>query len=505
MSHHASLKALMLSALLAFSFLAAACGETASDAGAGKPADTAAAQPGGDAAEAAETEPEKAVDGLPDTDLKGWEMRVIAHHDGLSDERTIYAAEMNGEIINDIIYERNHSLEDRFNFKYTVYPADGWNDCYVKLKNSVMAGSRDYDMIFILPFSTSGACVKDQVLYNMNSVPHLNFDQPWWHTNINDLYTYHGYLPFVSSDYLLSSYQYSNILIFNKVMAANYQLEDIYSLIRGGTWTIDKFSGMTETVTEDINGDGKFDVNDQYGIATNYGYHAITWGYAIGDMSVRLKDDGTVELGYNNEKFINLCEWLYNLLYVSNQAFQIGWDLESEIKWDENRLLFEAMWLADLEKFRELTIDYGVIPYPKYDEAQDMYHTYTDARSGAVAIPMDAPADVISNVGLVVEAMSCASYNDLIPAYITSVTETKYSRDEESVEMMDYIAKGRVWDIGYTMTGTDSYTWAIYNWLKKSDGSIASSLEKNAPKMIKSFDKVIAAYQELADMEWPSK
>ncbi|MBQ7720998.1 MAG: hypothetical protein IJT56_10485, partial [Clostridia bacterium] len=106
MSHHASLKALMLSALLAFSSFAAACGETASDAGAGKPADTAAAQPGGDAAENAETEPEKAVDGLPDTDLKGWEMRVIAHHDGLSDERTIYAAEMNGEIINDIIYER---------------------------------------------------------------------------------------------------------------------------------------------------------------------------------------------------------------------------------------------------------------------------------------------------------------------------------------------------------------------------------------------------------------
>ena len=43
------------------------------------------------------------------------------------------------------------------------------------------------------------------------------------------------------------------------------------------------------------------------------------------------------------------------------------------------------------------------------------------------------------------------------------------------------------------------------NEVKKSDGSIASSLEKNAPKMIKSFDKVIAAYQELADMEWPSK
>ena len=490
--------------LLIFSFVFASCGNTGET-----PDSPSAGETAENAQEADETgenseENTKATDGLPDQDLGGWEMRIIAHHDELSNESTIYSAEMNGEIINDIIYERNHSMEDRFNFKYTVYPADGWNDCYVKLKNSVMAGSRDYDMIFILPFSTSGSCVKDQILYNMNSVPYLNFNQPWWHTNINDLYTYKNYLPFVSSDYLLSSYQYSNILIFNKVMSANYQLEDIYTLIRNGTWILDKFGGMCEAVSEDVNGDSKFDVNDQYGLATNFGFHAITWGYAIGDISVRLNED-TVELGYNNERFYNLCEWLYNLLYVSNQVFEKGWNLDSDIKWDENRLLFEALWLADLEKFREVTIDYGVIPYPKYDEAQDMYHTYTDARSGAVAIPLDAPADVIANVGLIVEAMSCASYNDLIPAYITSVTETKYSRDEESVEMMGYIAKGRVWDIGYTMTGTDSYTWAIYNWLKKSDGSIASSLEKNASKTIKSFDKVIAAYQELADMDWPAK
>ncbi|MCR5264103.1 MAG: hypothetical protein K6D94_09535 [Clostridiales bacterium] len=497
------LTAIFAAAVLLCSLALSCCGGAPADKAEDKPSAAAAqTDAAGDPEDTENEASKKLTDGLPDTDLGGWEMRIIAHHDGLSDERTIYSQEMNGEVINDIIYQRNHALEDRFNFKYTVYPADGWNDCYVKLKNSVMAGSRDYDMIFILPFSTSGACVRDKILYNMNSVPYLNFSQPWWHTNINDLYTYRNYLPFVSSDYLLSSYQYSNILIFNKVMANNYQLEDIYSLIRGGTWTIDKFGKMCEAVTADINGDGVFDVNDQYGIATNYGYHAITWGYAIGDMSVKLTD-GTVELGYANEKFYSLCEWLYNLLYVSHQAFEIGWDLESEIKWDENHLLFEAMWLADLEKFRDVTVDYGVIPYPKYDEAQDMYHTYTDARSGAVAIPMDAPKDVISNVGLVVEALSCASYNDLIPAYISSVTETKYSRDEESIEMMDYIAKGRVWDVGYTMTGTDSYTWAIYRWLKNSDGAIASSLEKNSAKMIKSFDKVIEAYQELADMDWP--
>ncbi|NLZ37025.1 MAG: hypothetical protein GX897_06055 [Clostridiales bacterium] len=454
--------------------------------------------------EPAETEAEKLSDNLESRDLNGWEMRVIAHHDHLSNESTIYSAEMDGEIINDLIFQRDRSLEDRFNFKYTVIAANGWNDNYIKLKNSVMSGSRDYDMAFLLPFSTSGSCVKDQVLYNMNAVPNIDFSRPWWHTNVNELFTYKNYLPFVSSDYLLSSYQYSNILIFNKVMAENYGLDDIYSAVRNGTWTLEPFGRMCEAVTEDINGDGKFDVNDQYGLATNYGYHAITWGYAIGDQSVTLNDDGTVTLGYNNERFFTLCEWLYNLLYASNQAFEIGWDLECEIRWNENRLLFQAMWLNDLEKYREVTIDYGVIPYPKFNEEQPLYHTYTDARSGGVAIPMDASPEVIDMDGLILEAMSCYNYNEIIPEYISSVTETKLSRDEESIEMMGYIARGRIWDIGYTMTATDSYTWAIQHWLKPSGGQIASYLEKNESRMIKSFDKIIEAYEELAAMDWPA-
>jgi hypothetical protein len=100
--------------------------------------------------------------------------------------------------------------------------------------------------------------------------------------------------------------------------------------------------------------------------------------------------------------------------------------------------------------------------------------------------------------------MSCYNYNEIIPVYISSVTETKLSRDEESIEMMGYIARGRIWDLGYTMTATDSYAWAIQHWLKPSGGNIASYLEKNESKMIKSFDKIIEAYEELAAMDWPA-
>ncbi|MDD4773926.1 MAG: hypothetical protein PHZ09_10065, partial [Eubacteriales bacterium] len=95
----------------------------------------------------------------------------------------------------------------------------------------------------------------------------------------------------------ISSYQYANILIFNKIMQENYGTDNIYDLVRSGGWTQDKFREIIGVYSNDINGDGKYDVDDMYGFATNFGYHAITWGYAAGEMGVILSDEG-ISLGY---------------------------------------------------------------------------------------------------------------------------------------------------------------------------------------------------------------
>ena len=68
--------------------------------------------------------------------------------------------------------------------------------------------------------------------------------------------------------------------------------------------------------------------------------------------------------------------------------------------------------------------------------------------------------------------------------------------------MMGYIARGRIWDLGYTMTATDSYAWAIQHWLKPSGGNIASYLEKNESKMIKASTNN-RSLRKLVAMDWP--
>lgn len=132
-----------------------------------------------------EAAPEKLTDGLPDTNLEGWELSILSHHDHLSTESTIYAEALNGEVINDAIYNRNARLAERFNLVMTLSAGDGWATDYHMLKNSVLAGSQDYNLCFLLPYASSGNIVLDGYLYNMQRVDHLNFDRPWWHGTVN--------------------------------------------------------------------------------------------------------------------------------------------------------------------------------------------------------------------------------------------------------------------------------------------------------------------------------
>lgn len=481
-----------------------ACGETADNpADTADPAANTEITASGDPEEITE-EPveERLSDDLPDTDLEGWTMRILSHHDPLSDESTFYAYELTGEVVNDAIYERDLAVKNRFNCEFSLTPGNGWATDINMLLNSVNAGSKDYDVSFLLPFASGGSVITNNVLYNMLYVDHINFEKPWWHTDMNNQYTIGGYLPFVSSDYLISSYQYANALIFNKDIAVNYGMESIYDLVKSGTWTFDKFKKLIEIPTQDVDGDGVFTDADSYGFATNFGYHAITWGYAIGDVSVHV-DAEKVELGYDNERFYSMAQWLYEILYNSNLAFEIGWDMDCTIPWDTDRVFMQAVWLADMEKFRDCQTDYGILPYPKYDEAQDKYYTYVDARAGSLGIPIDVPKETISDVGMILEAQSCASYYDTLPLYMNSIQNSRYTRDQDSVDMIGYIGEGRRWDIGYSFSGGDStYVWVLYRHLKSSGGQIVSGLKSLSKQMIKRFEDIREAYAAFSGMEW---
>ena len=66
------------------------------------------------------TELHYAADYIPDTDLNGYEFRIVTvQKDVYSITLAADASEENGEVINDAIYKRNRIIEDRYNMKFS--------------------------------------------------------------------------------------------------------------------------------------------------------------------------------------------------------------------------------------------------------------------------------------------------------------------------------------------------------------------------------------------------
>lgn len=91
--------------------------------------------------------------------------------------------------------------------------------------------------------------------------------------------------------------------------------------------------------------------------------------------------------------------------------------------------------------------DFGIIPWPKYDETIDNYYANVDAGCNLFIVPVTNPDPEKASV--ILEALAYESYLTVIPTYYDVVLTTKFTRDAESVEMLDIIRAGRVFDIGY--------------------------------------------------------
>jgi hypothetical protein len=87
--------------------------------------------------------------------------------------------------------------------------------------------------------------------------------------------------------------------------------------------------------------------------------------------------------------------------------------------------------LADMEH------DYGVLPYPMYDENQQSYGTRVQDALSLWCVPIDVKDASMSFA--VMEALAAESWRRTTPAYFDLALKSRYSRDPETSAMMDLI------------------------------------------------------------------
>jgi len=444
------LGALLLLASLAF----AACG----DAGTAKDAADTKAPENTDAVTAAVEKEDNGrsgvEDNLPDDlDFGGETVRFMVRAGDLDTSSEFIAEATNGEVVNDAVFARNQAVEERLNVKIAFNPLNvnrhgGFSG---DIRKSVMAGSDDFELVANGLYDTVPLTMEGMFL-DMLTLDYLDFEQPWWNQTFFEMTEFngHNYLALGELSQTMISGTFS--MFFNKTMFKEFYPDDpsLYETVKAGEWTLEKLISYCTPLYRDLNGNGQADEFDQYGhFFTNTKTLAADSFTGGANISLILKNaDGTYSFGGINDRAAKFYELMNTLLFENNNTCRTPDNNEDVFNTMLNGQTMFATWmLTGVNYLRDMEDDYGIIPMPKLDEAQDGYTSYCHDGSSTFGIP--STENNPNTAAALLEAMAAETYRVVTPAYFETALKGKYSRDSETSQMLDIIVEGVYLDVGY--------------------------------------------------------
>lgn len=445
--------ALLLGLLMLLSS-AVACGKTEDPAEQQATTTTAAQQ--GDATTTAPVEQEEVVitrenypDSLPeDLKFEGKTFNFMVRGDSARRDEFI-ADSVTGEIINDATIAREQVVEDRFGIRIEWVEV-AHDDVVTNVRASLNSGLMDFDLLasetdHIVTLGAEG------FFMNWVDAPYIDFEKPWWNpeSDMVDSLSINGKLYGITGDISRLFVQKHFVCYFNKEIMANYpSIPNLYDLVLEGKWTIEKMTEYGALVKEDLNGNQQMDIQDRYGFASYYATPFDNWIIALGQRTITKNEQGIPEFRMDDPKMIDLCELLTEIYTSDTTCLAPGNRAETTKFFAEGHCLFTIGGFEWASGMRDMTNDFGMIPYPMLNEDQDGYYTgYSDVGASCVAIANIHPDKEFACA--VTEALAAESYRKVTTAYFETALKEKYSRDSQSSQMLDMIRDGIVFDFGF--------------------------------------------------------
>ncbi|MCL2518018.1 MAG: hypothetical protein FWF15_05590 [Oscillospiraceae bacterium] len=386
---------------------------------------------------------------LPERNFEGYEFIIITREEAniYWYTRDVFSAGSDGEPINDAVYERNMLLEERYNIKIKDLQASA---PAATAKTLMLANDDAFTAVTDGIQALAVTLAKDHYLADYNTMPGIKLENPWWdQAMVRDMSIMHR-LYFVTGDISIMDNEGTWNILFNKDIITNFTLESPYDLVNSGKWTLTKMHEHCKAVSADVDGDGKMThPTDRFGLATEeYNNYSFWVG---GGMKITAKDkDDLPYLTMYSEKSVNVLEKALALNLDKN--ITMNHNIVYDQTFSAGNILYQLVGMRVHPVNRQYDINYGILPLPKYDEAQDQYYTTFSAYNlTAYSVPITATN--MERTGILLEAMAAVSYYTLTPAYYEISLKGKMLRDNESGPMMDMILANRAYDMGL-----------IFNW-----------------------------------------
>ncbi|MBP5255774.1 MAG: extracellular solute-binding protein [Clostridia bacterium] len=446
------------------------------------------------------TEPESletsVIDHIPVKDFssggKPKDITVLVR-DGQTYTQEIWVEKATSDPVDFAVFNRNAIILDTFGIDVNIHTVNSPDESELArlLRISVDSNDQAYDLVYAHTLQAT-MMAADGYLYNIYDLPVVDFTKDWWNRDIMDALSIGGALYTVANDSSLHSMQYSWAMVFNKRIAEKYDIENIYDLVLNGKWTVDKLYEFSKNLYAD-DGNGIPDIKDQYGLGINWWGGCIALMYAQDQMVTKKDNEGYPYIDFATEKMNNIVQNIYDIMYTDNCCLTPRYMPNVYSAFTEGRVLFAQIVMNETDLMCDMADDFGIIPMPKYDEAQKKYLSLVDGHANIICVPRNIQDPEL--IGTVLESMAALSHNTVVPAYYEQKLKGMTTRAPEDYDMLELIMDGRVYDFGY-IYDLNGLAFIIYQLMEGQNTNFSSMYAEREPGAYNKLIGIIETFKK---------
>ena len=357
----------------------------------------------------------------------------------------LFREESTGEVLNDAIRQMQADTEERLDIKLTEY-----GELYVANANELAiqltaSGDASYAVMnqldrFAIELMIGG------YLRPLEDAPLCDLTAPWWNPHIREKLSLGGETYYATSAANLLMSVDTTAMYMNTRLAAEAGIETttLYQTVREGRWTYDLLEGYLENAAVDVNGDGKMDEGDRYGMhCYDQNIFATSCITAAGLDSLSKDENDRLIVSWGGEAYMNAMEKAYELFHSPSVYMED--ERHTATIFTEGRSLFMHGFFLAVDTLEEMEDDYAVLPIPKTSETQD---SYLCANYDVMMFVMPRFVTDTELYGAATEWLSYEGLSHVRDAYVETTLKYKKARDSETAEMVQLCLDASQVDLG---------------------------------------------------------
>ena len=160
--------------------------------------------------------------------------------------------------------------------------------------------------------------------------------------------------------------------------------------------------------------------------------------------------------------------------------------------------LFFGATVDGVYKLRNTDVNYGFLPWPKYDESQAEYTSgMAPNHISLFCIPAIGDDEHVERTSILIEALACGS-DIVMDGFYEKNLQGKSVRDDESYETLDIIFANKIFDLGYYYN-VGAYRANMFTRFRDGQTTFASFYAENEVAAKKTIKEINDLYKGLLD------